>query len=210
MPPNPPSNAHGFAMRSMSLRDMQIQKSEKKILGPPPSQILGTPLLNRLTSATGGQPFMSRGTRGHKSTTTVYNFLKIIVMIIVVKEQYASLITDDLQFGFKENSSTIICTQLLIETIEYYNSNNTDCFMLLLDASKAFDRIEYSTLFNNLRNRNMCPVTLRLIMNSGVVVVERLERSLQFLFSRVERRSSSCFTCFLSILLISCRNYHLT
>ena len=46
--------------------------------------------------------------------------------------------------------------------------------------------------------------------NSGVVVVERLERSLQFLFSRVERRSSSCFTCLLSILLISCRNWHLT
>ena len=35
MPPNPPSNAHGFAMRSMSLRDMQIPKSEKKILAPP-------------------------------------------------------------------------------------------------------------------------------------------------------------------------------
>ena len=43
MPPNPPSNAHGFVMRSMSLRDMQISKSEKKILGPP-CQILGTPL----------------------------------------------------------------------------------------------------------------------------------------------------------------------
>ena len=36
MPPNPLSNAHGFAMRSMSLRDMQILKSEKKIIGPPP------------------------------------------------------------------------------------------------------------------------------------------------------------------------------
>ena len=35
MPPNPPSKAHGFAMRSMSLRDMQIPNSEKKILGPP-------------------------------------------------------------------------------------------------------------------------------------------------------------------------------
>ena len=35
MPPNPPSNAHGFAMRSMSLRDMEIPKSEKKFLGPP-------------------------------------------------------------------------------------------------------------------------------------------------------------------------------
>ena len=43
MPPNPPSKAHGFAMRIMSLRDMQISKSEKKILGPP-CQILGTPL----------------------------------------------------------------------------------------------------------------------------------------------------------------------
>ena len=42
MPPNPPSNAHGFAMRSMSLRDMQIPKSEKKNSWPPPSQILGT------------------------------------------------------------------------------------------------------------------------------------------------------------------------
>ena len=36
MPPNPPSNAHGFAMRSMSLRDMQIPKSEKKNSWPPP------------------------------------------------------------------------------------------------------------------------------------------------------------------------------
>ena len=36
MPPNPPSNAHGFAMHSMSLRDMQIPKSEKKISWPPP------------------------------------------------------------------------------------------------------------------------------------------------------------------------------
>ena len=35
MPPNPLSKAHGFAMRSMSLRDMQISKSEKNIFGPP-------------------------------------------------------------------------------------------------------------------------------------------------------------------------------
>ena len=36
MPPNPPCNAHGFAMRSMSLRDMQIPKYGKKIYWPPP------------------------------------------------------------------------------------------------------------------------------------------------------------------------------
>ena len=36
MPPNPPSKAHGFAMRSMSLRDMQISKSQKNSWLPPP------------------------------------------------------------------------------------------------------------------------------------------------------------------------------
>ena len=36
MPPNPLNNAHGFAIRSMSLRDMQIPNSEKKISWPPP------------------------------------------------------------------------------------------------------------------------------------------------------------------------------
>ena len=30
MPPNPPSKAHGFAMRSMSLCDIQVSKSQKK------------------------------------------------------------------------------------------------------------------------------------------------------------------------------------
>ena len=95
----------------------------------------------------------------------ISSILRKVFDLMVTKEQYDSVITDDLQFGFKENFSTIICSQLLIGTIKYYNSNNTDCFMLLLDALKVFDRIEYSTLFNNLRSRNMCPVTLRLIMH---------------------------------------------
>ena len=43
MPPNSPSNAHGFAMRSMSLRDMQIHKSEKQFSWPPPPKSWGRP-----------------------------------------------------------------------------------------------------------------------------------------------------------------------
>ena len=44
MPPSPPSNAHGFAMSSMSLiRDMQSPKSEKKFLAPPPPKSWGRP-----------------------------------------------------------------------------------------------------------------------------------------------------------------------
>ena len=69
--------------------------------------------------------------RASKSDSNNYRAIAILVSSIlgklfdsvVMKEHYASLITDDLQFGVKENSSTIICTQLLIETIEYYNSN---------------------------------------------------------------------------------------
>ena len=108
--------------------------------------------------------------RGSKSDSNNYRAIAISSILgklfdsIIIKDQHLSLITDDLQFGFKENSSTITCTQLLVETIGYYNINNTDCYMLLLDASKAFDRIEYVRLFKLLRERNMCPIVLRLII----------------------------------------------
>ena len=41
--PEPPSIAYGFAMRSMSLRDMQISKSQKKNFCPPPPKSWGRP-----------------------------------------------------------------------------------------------------------------------------------------------------------------------
>ena len=79
-----------------------------------------------------------RNKRASKSDCNNYREIAIssilgkIFDLIVMKEQYASLTTDDI----RENSSTItsIYTHLLIETIECYNSNNTDYFMLLLDT----------------------------------------------------------------------------
>ena len=52
-----------------------------------------------------------------------------------------------------------------METIEYYNENGSDGYLLLLDASKAFDCVEYVNLFNTLRDRNLCPIVLRIIIN---------------------------------------------
>ena len=54
---------------------------------------------------------------------------------------------------------------MLKETIDYYNENKTDCYLLLLDVSKAFGRVQYNQLFNRLRDRNMCLIVLRLLIN---------------------------------------------
>ena len=81
---------------------------------------------------------------------------------VIFEYQYTYLSTGVLQFGYKRCSSTTICTTLLLETITYYRENRSDCFLLLLDASKAFDRVEYVKLFQTLRGRNICPTVLTL------------------------------------------------
>ena len=63
------------------------------------------------------------------------------------------MITSDHQFGFKPNSSTVLCTTMLVETVQYYDENGRQ-----LDASKAFDRVSYynSRLFNVLLDKMLC------------------------------------------------------
>ena len=64
--------------------------------------------------------------RGNKSDSSNYRAIAIssllgkIFDLIVLTEQCKSLQTDKLQFGFKQHSSTVICTALLKGTIEYY------------------------------------------------------------------------------------------
>ena len=70
--------------------------------------------------------------------------------------------TDVYHLVLRKNSYTVICTSMLKETIDYYNENETDCYLLLLDA---FDKVQYNTLFNRLHERNMCPIVLRLLIN---------------------------------------------
>ena len=54
-----------------------------------------------------------------------------------------------------------------METVEYYNDNDTDCYLLLLDAPKVVDRVEYVNLFTILRDRKSCPIVLWLSMNGN-------------------------------------------
>ena len=53
----------------------------------------------------------------------------------------------------------------MLETIDYYVETNTDCYLLLLGASKAFDHVKYVEMFTFLHDRKLCPIVLRLLMN---------------------------------------------
>jgi hypothetical protein len=95
---------------------------------------------------------------------TLSSIVSKIFDIIILSKEEDLLITSDLQFGFKEGSSTTQCTFNLLETIQHYNFHHTDVHILLLDATKAFDRVEFCELFRLLLDRNLSPLVLRLLL----------------------------------------------
>ena len=60
------------------------------------------------------------------------------------------LTTCDNQFGFKRKHSTEFCIYTLKEFIDYYKQRGTTIFVTFLDASKAFDKIDFWLLFQKL------------------------------------------------------------
>ena len=61
-----------------------------------------------------------------------------------------SLKTDDMQFGFKRNHSTVLCSAIYIETINHSVNEGSNVYSCLIDASKAFDRVHWGRLFKIL------------------------------------------------------------
>ena len=70
---------------------------------------------------------------------------------------------NDLQFGFKKGFSTALCSFTISETIQYYKNNSSNVYILFLDASKAFDRVKHTKLFNCLLDKDLCPLFIRMI-----------------------------------------------
>ncbi len=75
------------------------------------------------------------------------------------------LSTSNLQFAFRENSSTTQCTWLSKEVIAHYNNKGSDVYSWLLDCSKAFDKVKHSDLFDRQLKRKVPPLLTRLIMH---------------------------------------------
>ena len=94
-------------------------------------------------------------------------FMKVLELVIMKKEA-CNLMSNDLQFGFKTGLSTTLCTSMIQETVSYFNHEGSNVYGLLLDASKAFDRVKFTKLFKILIQRGMCPMFCRLLLNMYV------------------------------------------
>ena len=55
--------------------------------------------------------------------------------------------SDDLQFAYKMKTSIVQCVSIIKEVINYYVNQNGCVYMCMLDASKAFDRVNLLVLF---------------------------------------------------------------
>ena len=69
-------------------------------------------------------------------------FSKVWDWVILIKEE-RTLCSSNLQFGFKKETSTTQRTFSMLETIVHYNFMRSNALSLMLDASKAFDRVSY-------------------------------------------------------------------
>ena len=73
------------------------------------------------------------------------------------------LYTTDNQFGFKEALGTELCIYTLKECLSYYNRMGSNMFVCAMDASAAFDKLPFTTLFQKLLERNVPVYIVRLL-----------------------------------------------
>ena len=104
----------------------------------------------------------------------ITSILSKILDHVIIDQQVDSLATSDYQFGFKSHTSTMLCSTMLIENSQYYDENGRQAvYVLFLDASKAFDRVCYSELFNIFaRQKSMsphCTIATLYVSQSGLL-----------------------------------------
>ena len=96
---------------------------------------------------------------------TISSLLGKVLDNIILNLECNNLLTNELQFSFKSDSSTTMCTTMIRETISYFVNKGSNVYGLVLDATKAFDRINYCKLFRILLKRNIDPLICRLLLS---------------------------------------------
>jgi hypothetical protein len=91
--------------------------------------------------------------------------MKLLDWVIIMKHSLL-LQSSNMQHGFSDGTSTNTCTFMVKETINYYiSSPNTVCYGAMIDASKAFDRVNYCSLFKELIKRKLPYPVLRILLD---------------------------------------------
>ena len=107
-----------------------------------------------------------------KGTTSSDNYRAITLSSIMVKLLEAVILTkldglldtSYLQYGYKKTISTTFCTFKAQEVISYYVEHDSSVICTLLDASKAFDRLNFCVLFTKLIERGLPLVIIRILI----------------------------------------------
>ena len=94
----------------------------------------------------------------------VTSILSKIFETVILNRYQDCLITCYNQFGFKNKHSTDLCTFTLKHVIDFYQSMSSPLFICYLDASKAFDRLNFWVLFDKLLKRGMPVIIVRILI----------------------------------------------
>ena len=89
---------------------------------------------------------------------------KLVDLIVMARNEDA-LQLSDMQCAFKAGHSTSTCTYVVKEVVQHYINNGSNVYACFLDATKAFDRVHFSRLFEVLVQRKVNPIDLRLMLD---------------------------------------------
>ena len=102
----------------------------------------------------------------HYRGISLSNIICTLSYYVFIHMHKDGLQTCDMQFGFKSNHSTVLCTAIYKETINHYVNECSNVYSCLLDASKAVDRVHWGRLLKILIERKVSFLFIRLLLHS--------------------------------------------
>ena len=124
---------------------------------------------------------------------------------IVVHEFKDIFKTCDLQYGFKKGHSTNQCSFIVNEVVQYYRNNDSNIYLTLLDASNAFDKVNYNKLFQLLIQKGMCPLYCKFLatLYTSQLLNGKINSLMCLKYTMVSNKGVYSLLCYLGFISIS-------